>query len=143
MASKTQSVETCDTNVYHEDISETLHWHLTQLQPLLRDNVVQIGCRLQSRGHRIWNKLHKCPAICCLPPYHTVFVKGPDAEVLVDAVSFFLLSLSLLNYAVCCFFSLSLICMSTFRNNLGLFRKARLLNHVKLRVSCMLKCGKP
>lgn len=72
---KKQAVETCDTNVYqYEETSETLHWHLTRFQPLLRDNAVQIGCRLQSRGHCILNKLHKCPAICCLPPYHPVFV---------------------------------------------------------------------
>lgn len=51
-----------------------LHWHLTRLQPLLRDNAVQIGCRPQSRGHCLLNKLYKCPAICYLPPYHPVFV---------------------------------------------------------------------
>ena len=79
----------------YEDTSGTLYWHLTQLQPLLRDNAVQIVCRLQSRGHCILNKLHKWPAICCLPPYHPCVGKCPDAEVLVDAVSF-LVSLALL-----------------------------------------------
>lgn len=72
---KKKAGETCDTNVYqYEETSEMPPWHLTRLQPLLRDNAVQIGCRLQSSGHCILNKLHKCPAICCLPPYHPVFV---------------------------------------------------------------------
>lgn len=44
------------------------------IQPLLRDNAVQIGCRLQFRGNTILNKLHKCPVICCLPPHPPVLV---------------------------------------------------------------------
>lgn len=44
------------------------------IQPLLRDNTVQIGCRLQFRGNGILNKLHKCPVICCFPPRPPVLV---------------------------------------------------------------------
>lgn len=59
-------------------IVQKLHLHFTQLQPLLRHNALQIGCRQQSRRHCNLNKLHKCPA-SCLPPHFHDFI---DAQML-------------------------------------------------------------
>lgn len=79
-----------------------LHWHLTRLQPLLRHNAVQIGCRLQSRVHCILNTLHKCPAICCLPPHRHDFVNVQMLKCWLMLSAFWIHWL-LFHNAVCCF----------------------------------------
>lgn len=124
----------------YEDTLETLHWHLTRLQPLLRDNAVQIGCRLQSRGHCILNKLHKCPAICYLPPsLPPCLCKYPDAEVLVYAVSFFssigspFIMQFIVSHTVSFFHSFKCVLTKTFQSLQAMLNPESLaVHHVKV-----------
>ena len=109
---------------------------------------MQIGCRLQSRGHCILNKLHKCPAICCLPPYHPVNVQMLKCWLLLSAFRFPWLSLHVQFVVLCIvqfvFYLFSFFQMYTYKKKggLGLSRKTRKLevfetdSCVKLRVAC-------
>lgn len=126
-----------------------LHWHLTRLQPLLRHNAVQIGCRLQSRVHCILNTLHKCPAICCLPPHRHDFVNVQMLKCWLMLSAFWIHWL-LFHNAVCCF--ACVFCMhqmETFKKKNTFsqdFLQTRMLkvykvdSCVKPRVSCSASC---